>query len=178
MTPTSEYITITNGTAQYDNLAPNATQNLESAFSFNVADNVPDNTSNLFTITVTSGDDVYVSNLTMKAYAPIFKLGNMSITEIEGNGNGRLDAGETATSVSPSRTEATPMPPPTAALQMLSPYITVRGKPLNFGKTTAGETLNAVYDITISEETRLWVTLAHRTQCGFRTIHRPKRLAP
>lgn len=150
----SEYITITNGTAQYDAMAPNATQNLEDAFSFTVADNVPDNTSNRFTITVTNGDDVYVSNLAIKAYAPIFKLGNLQITEIEGNGNGRLDAGETAQLTFPIENKGhADAASTTATMQILSPYITVTENTLNFESVTAGETLNAVYDITISEET-------------------------
>lgn len=150
----SEYITITNGTAQYDAMAPNATQNLEDAFSFTVADNVPDNTSNRFTITVTNGDDVYVSNLAIKAYAPIFKLGNLQITEIEGNGNGRLDAGETAQLTFPIENKGhADAASTTATMQILSPYITVTENTLNFESVTAGETLNAVYDISVSEET-------------------------
>ena len=152
----SEYITITNGTAQYDGLAPNATQNLESAFSFNVADNVPDNTSNRFTITVTNGDDVFVSNLVMKAYAPVFDLGNLRIIEVNGNGNGRLDAGETAQLSFPienkGHADATVT---TATLQMLSPYITIAESNVDFERLNAGETATAVYDITISEETPL-----------------------
>lgn len=150
----SEYITITNGTAQYDAMAPNATQNLEDAFSFTVADNVPDNTSNRFTITVTNGEDVYVSNLALKAYAPIFKLGNLHITEVEGDGNGRLDAGETAQLTFPIENRGHADAASTnATMQILSPYITVAESTVNFESVTAGETLNAVYDITISEET-------------------------
>ena len=150
----SEYITITNGTAQYDAIAPNATQNLENAFSFTVADNVPDNTSNRFTITVTNGEDVYVSNLALKAYAPIFKLGNLHITEVEGNGNGRLDAGETAQLSFPIANNGhANAASTTTTLQMLSPYITVTESTVTFESVNAGETLNAVYDITISEET-------------------------
>lgn len=150
----SEYITITNGTAQYDGLAPNATQNLESAFSFNVADNVPDNTSNRFTITVTNGDDVFVSNLVMKAYAPVFDLGRMQITEVNGNGNGRLDAGETAQLSFPIENKGhADAATTTAMLQMLSPYITVAENTVSFESLNAGETATAVYDITVSEET-------------------------
>ena len=150
----SEYITITNGTAQYQAMAPNATQTVANAFSFTVADNVPDNTSNRFTITVTNGTDVYVSNLAMKAYAPVFNLGSMGITEVSGNGNGRLDAGETAKLSFPienkghadaSATEVT--------MQMLSPYITVAESAVSFDNVNAGETQTAVYDITISEDT-------------------------
>lgn len=150
----SEYITITNGTAQYQAMAPNATQTVANAFSFTVADNVPDNTSNHFTITVTNGTDVYVSNLAMKAYAPVFNLGSMGITEVSGNGNGRLDAGETAKLSFPIENKGHADAAATeVTMQMLSPYITVAESAVSFDNVNAGETQTAVYDITISEDT-------------------------
>ena len=150
----SEYITITNGTAQFESIAPNETQTVANAFSFTVADNVPDNTSNRFTITVTNGNDTYVSNLAMKAYAPVFKLGGMIITEINGNGNGRLDAGETAQLSFPIENNGHADAPTTkATLQMLSPYITIDEGTVTFDNVNAGEMQTAVYDITISEDT-------------------------
>ena len=156
---TSDYITIDNGTAQFGNIAPNGTLTVENAFSFTVADNVPDNTSNLFTITVTNGDDEYVSNLTMKSYAPVFKLGDMTITEINGNGNGRLDAGETATLSFPIKNEGHADATATeAVLEMLSPYITIEENHVNFENVNAGETLTATYDITINENTPIGYT--------------------
>ena len=150
----SEYITITNGTAQFESMDPNAIQSVANAFSFTVADNVPDNTINRFTITVTNGDNEYISNIAMKAYAPVFNLGGMSITEVNGNGNGRLDAGETARLSFPienkGHTDATAT---VATLQILSPYITVEESTVNFDNVNANETLDAVYDISISEDT-------------------------
>ncbi|MBR5725844.1 MAG: hypothetical protein IKX56_03810, partial [Muribaculaceae bacterium] len=150
----SEYITITNGTAQYQSIAPNEIQTVHNAFSFAVADNVPDNTSNRFTITVTNGNDVYVSNLVMKSYAPVFDLGGMSITEVNGNGNGRLDAGETATLSFPIENKGHSDAATTeVSLQMLSPYITIEEGTVSFDNVNAGETQTAVYDITVSENT-------------------------
>ena len=151
---TSEYITITNGTAQYESIEPNGLQTVANAFSFIVADNVPDNTSNAFTITVTNGDNEYVSNLVMKAYAPVFELGNMSITEVNGNGNGRLDAGETAqlsfTIENRGHSDAAIT---TASLQLLSPYITVTESQVDFNHLNVGESSTATYEIAVSEDT-------------------------
>ena len=150
----SEYITITNGTAQYEDMDPNATQTLADAFSFTVAEDVPDNTSNRFTITVTNGEDTYISNMVMKAYAPVLELGGMSITEVNGNGNGRLDAGETARLSFPIGNNGhADAATTTATLQLLSPYITVEESVVNFDNVNAGESQTAVYDITIDEGT-------------------------
>jgi len=150
----SEYITITNSTAQFDAMEPNATQTIANAFSFTVADNVPDNTSNHFTITVTNGDDAYVSNLSIKAYAPVFNLGGMSITEVDGNGNGRLDAGETARLSFPIENRGhADAAATTAVMHILSPYITVEETTVEFEQLNAGETQTAVYAISVSEDT-------------------------
>ena len=150
----SEYITITNGTAQFEGMAPNALQSVDNAFSFTIAGNVPDNTNNHFTITVTNGDDVYVSNIAMKTYAPVFELGGMSITEINGNGNGRLDAGETAQIRFPIKNNGhADAATTTASLQMLSPYIVMEESTVDFEHVNVGETQTATYTVTISEDT-------------------------
>ncbi len=151
---TSEYITIDNGTAQYESMNPNALQTIENAFSFTVADNVPDNTSNLFTITVTNGDDEFVSNLTMKSYAPVFDLGDMTVTEINGNGNGRLDAGETAIlNFSIENKGHADAAATIANLQMLSPYILIEENTVSFESFVAGGNQTASFNVTIDENT-------------------------
>ena len=150
----SEYITITNGTAQYSTIAPNSTLTVENAFTFTVADNVPDNTNNAFTITVTNDDKSYVSNIAMKAFAPVFQLGLMSITEIDGNSNGRLEAGETATLNFPIENKGHADASLTVAnLQMLSPYITVEENTINLESVNAGDTQTASFSVTVSENT-------------------------
>ncbi len=150
----SEYITITNGTASFEGMSPNALQTVEDAFTLTVAGNVPDNTTNRFTITVTNGDDAYISNLTMKAYAPVFELGGMSITEIEGNGNGRLEAGESATLSFPiGNTGHADAAATLVTLNLLSPYITLEENTVSSDFLNTGETMTASYNISVSETT-------------------------
>ena len=151
---TSEYITVTNGTAQYGNLDPNASQTVNEAFSFIVADNAPDNTSNLFTITVTNGDETYVSNLSIKAYAPVFKLGSMSITEIDGNGNGRLDPGETALlNYALENKGHADAALTTVTLNLLSPYLLFTEPEVTFSSITAGDSKTASFEVSVNENT-------------------------
>ena len=150
----SEYITITNGTASFEGMSPNALQTVEDAFTLTVAGNVPDNTTNRFTITVTNGDDAYISNLTMKAYAPVFELGGMSITEIEGNGNGRLEAGESATLSFPiGNTGHADAAATLVTLNLLSPYITLEENTVSSDFLNTGETMTVSYNISVSETT-------------------------
>lgn len=97
----SEYVTITNPTVDFASIAANATTSIEEAFGFTVANDVPDNTKISFTVNIESGDDEYESHINMKAYAPAFEIGKVSIQEISGNGNGRLDPGETVKLIFP-----------------------------------------------------------------------------
>lgn len=97
LTSESEYVTITDGTAEFTAISSNATLNLSEAFSFTVSDEVPNKTNIDFLVTITSGADTYESHIVMKAYAPVLEIGNVTIVEVNGNNNGRLDPGETVT---------------------------------------------------------------------------------
>lgn len=110
ITSESEYVTITNGSTTFDAIPSNTTLDLNEAFSFAIADNVPNNVVLPFTITIESGENlqafditlsVYTNNIRMRVYAPLFEIGNVTIEEINGNGNGRLDPGETAKLIFP-----------------------------------------------------------------------------
>ena len=95
LTTESEYVTITNGTVEFSAIASNVSTDLVNAFSFSISDEVPNKTPIEFTVTITSGDDTYENHINLKAYAPVMEIGNVGIREINGNGNGRLDPGET-----------------------------------------------------------------------------------
>ena len=95
LTSESEYVNITNGTVDFDAIQPESTLSLEEAFTFSISDEVPNKTSIPFTVIITSGSDTYENHINLKAYAPEFSIGNVAIEEINGNGNGRLDPGET-----------------------------------------------------------------------------------
>ena len=95
LTTDSQYVTITNGSVNFSAISSNATTDLNEAFSFTVTNEVPDKTDIDFVVTITSGTDTYESHIAMKAYAPVFQIGDISIREINGNNNGRIDPGET-----------------------------------------------------------------------------------
>ena len=97
LTTASEYITITNGSVDFSAIAANGILDITEAFTFTVSNEVPNKTPIDFLVTITSGSDTYESHISMKAYAPEFEIVSVNIIELEnGNGNGRLDPGETA----------------------------------------------------------------------------------
>ena len=91
----SEYVTITDGTINFSTISADDTLDLAEAFAVAVSANVPNMTDIDFTVTINSGDDSHDTHFRIKAYAPSFNIGQVSITEIDGNGNGRPDPGET-----------------------------------------------------------------------------------
>jgi hypothetical protein len=93
----SEYITFTDNTENYGDLEAGAELAIADAFSFEVADNIPDMTSIPFLLTVTGTEDSWEASFNISAHAPAFSIGTYMIADdIVGNSNGRLDPGETA----------------------------------------------------------------------------------
>ena len=91
----SEYVTITDDTADFSTITSNETLNLDDAFAFTVSDEVPNMEKITFTFTINSGDDTHDRNIHLMAHAPVLNIGQFTMEELEGNGNGRPDPGET-----------------------------------------------------------------------------------
>lgn len=71
---------------------------IENAFSITVADSIPDMHQALLTFAAEIDEadtDPFITNDFLILHAPEFELDNMSFTEIDGDGNGRVDPGET-----------------------------------------------------------------------------------
>ncbi|MDZ4182623.1 MAG: C25 family cysteine peptidase, partial [Candidatus Cloacimonadaceae bacterium] len=92
----SQYITILNATEAIPNIPANGTGGTVYGFSILVANNVPD--QHIVPLTVTISDSspaTYVYNRNLVLNAPAFTFGSLLIDDFLGNGNGRIDAGET-----------------------------------------------------------------------------------
>ena len=152
LTTESEYVTITNGTTDITAIGSNATLNISEAFSFSVADNVPNKTSIEFLVTITSGSDTYENHITMKAYAPEFQIGNVTITEVNGNGNGRLDPGETVTLSFPIENKGNADSWATdATLVINNPFMQIMSEPtVTVSSIAATRTVSVTYEIYVN----------------------------
>lgn len=91
----SEYVTIINGSTDFSSIASENTLNITDAFTISVSDEVPNMTNIGFTLTLSYGDETHERHINIKAHAPELSIGQISMEEIEGNGNGRPDPGET-----------------------------------------------------------------------------------
>jgi hypothetical protein len=91
---------ITTGAVSFGTIPTGETGNtttLNNAFSFSLANNVPDQHQASFDIEITDGTGNWVANIKITAHAPLLSIGDMQIDDSQaGNNDGFLDPGETA----------------------------------------------------------------------------------
>lgn len=151
ITTESEYVTIINDNVAFGAINSNAAESLPEAFTFTVSDQVPNKTPIEFVITITSGDDTYENHVTLKAYAPEFEIGNVSLLELNGNGNGRLDSGETFQLTFPIENKGNADSwAVNATLNLNNIFMVLTGEPtVTIEGIGAGNISNAVYTVYI-----------------------------
>lgn len=95
---TDPYITLTGTAAAIGTITSSSSATQTGAFSFNVANNVPDQHPAQFTISVTDNSgNSWSSGFVLLLQAPVLKGGILSIDDnANGDGDGQLEAGETA----------------------------------------------------------------------------------
>lgn len=96
---TDAYVTLTSAATQsFNAIAPGATTTLNNAFTFNVANFVPDQHVASFPLTLTDGSATWQSTLRITLQAPILEISEevVVVDNATGNGDGILDPGETA----------------------------------------------------------------------------------
>lgn len=153
----SAYITITDATEDFGDFAVGEVKSFPLAFELTVASNIPDGEIITFTLTsVDAADSTFISNFNIEAYAPSLQAGNLTISDPAGNGNGRLDPGETATlsilTLNPGNYISTGV---TGILTSSSPYVTVNNPNIDLGDIGPG-ILNAViaqFEVSVNPQT-------------------------
>jgi len=91
------YINITQNTANVGSVGSYSSVSLDNAFAFIVSDDVPDQTVVTFTLTCTNGSEIWESQFDITLNAPDFGRIATVLEEVEGNGNGIANTGETIT---------------------------------------------------------------------------------
>lgn len=153
----STYVTITDNTEQFGDFTVGEVKTIASAFALEVDPAIPDGLSIVFTLTATDAvDSTFVSNFLIEAHAPGLQAGAISINDAAGNGNGRLDPGETATiSISTFNPGDYAALDATAQLTTPSQFITIPNQNVVLGDIQPGQA-NAViaqFEIQVAPET-------------------------
>lgn len=95
---TDDFISLTGAaSAEFGEIVNGEVSTVADAFSFEVADFVPNQHIAAFVIEATDGVTTWESNLMIKLYAPVLEISDeIAVDDQIGNGDGILDPGETA----------------------------------------------------------------------------------
>ncbi len=95
ITTSDAYITILNPNCQFGNVAAGLTALSDGCFTFQVDNNIVDQSIAHFILTFTDNSgNSWSQPLTVTLNAPVLQIPTISFSEITGNGNGQPDAGE------------------------------------------------------------------------------------
>ncbi len=138
LTCSTSGITITDGTETIASLASGASTTITNAFSFTVANNIANQLSASFLITMVSGANNWTFPFTQTFNAPALSFGNITISDPTGNNNGRIDPGESFTVTIPlNNTGGAASPAGSATLTSPTTGITITTGTANFTAISA-----------------------------------------
>ena len=90
------YVTITNDQASYGTVPAGETKTVVDGFAFDVAQDIPDLHTIQFDVMATDGSENWESITTLTGHSVVLEYIEVAIDDAAGNGNGKLDPGETA----------------------------------------------------------------------------------
>ena len=149
------YVTMIDSTESFGNVLAEGEMTVEDAFSFTVANNVPDQTVITFSFMATVPDrQSFESTFTDIANAPSLAIEFMNVDDSEGgNDNGRLDAGETVNLVYYAWNNGhTVSSDATMNLTSSSSHITVNTTSVELGPLEVAGYIEAVFEIVAADD--------------------------
>jgi len=154
------YITLVDSLENFGTVAAEGEVSIENAFSFTVANNIPDQTVLSFTMTATVPDrENFVSGFTDIANAPDLEIVFVSIDDATGgNDNGRLDAGETVNLIYHAKNNGHDESSDAAmSLVSSSEYITVNTSSVELGVIDSAGYVEVSFEIVTAEDAPIGV---------------------
>jgi PKD repeat protein len=148
-----EYVTITDNTENFGTIAPDAIITIENAFAVEVANDVPDGHSVAFNV-IATGNEIWESTFALTATAGVLEFGEFYIMDINGNNNGKLDPGESASIVvSINNSGAAMADQVMGELTSSDMYLTINTASMSYGTLGAGESVEAEFEVIADEAT-------------------------
>ncbi|MEN8224362.1 MAG: C25 family cysteine peptidase [Bacteroidota bacterium] len=146
-------VSITDGSENYGTVPSGDTITIADGFSLDVAAAIPDLHNILFNIEATA-DETWNSSFTDQGHAPVLSYGGFMISDAGGNGNGKLDPGETADLIITVNNEGSSDAAGVAALlSSSSQYIEIEEATMTYGPIVAGGSAEQTYIVTAGTDT-------------------------
>ncbi|HHJ51868.1 MAG TPA: hypothetical protein ENJ89_01625, partial [Caldithrix abyssi] len=156
LTTTDAYLTVSDSTHFYGDIATDQVVAGDTAFYLQAADDVPDQHSASCNVRFSdSQGGEWNSTLSLIINAPALAVEDLQIDDSAGgNNDGDLDEGETASFIIPAVNNGHADAPNTeATLTTESPYLTIENSSYTVGTLAAGDTANTVFTVTADPET-------------------------
>jgi hypothetical protein len=139
---TDSYITITDSTETFGTVNANSTVNINNAFTYTVANNIPDGRVVNFLLVVTNGTDTWTSNFSFTAHAPVMKYSGFKMYDSLGNNNNIWESNETAKfRVTVKNLGTSLLNNVVGTLTETDPFITIVSGNANFGNIAPGDSV-------------------------------------
>lgn len=143
------YVEISDATETYPLITPGEIVSIPDGFAFSVSNDVPDGHAILFEYTAISGENEWSGSFTITAHSVVLNFSGKTITDEQGNNNGKADPGETVQlHLSVINAGTAPAYNVTGVLTTEDPYIVINVDSLNYGTINGYETITAAYTIT------------------------------
>jgi hypothetical protein len=148
------FITFTDNSEGYPTIPSQTTITVDNGFKVHVANNVPDGYTKMVTATATNGTDTWTSYFDITCRAPELVAGSMTIDDSQGgNGNGRLDPGESAViKITTSNTGLSSAPDVNATLSVSSGLLTLSNNTFNLGTINPLGSPIAEFNVSVSTQ--------------------------
>ncbi|MCF8366119.1 MAG: S8 family serine peptidase [Bacteroidales bacterium] len=148
----NEYLTITDNSEYFGDFALEDIIEMEDAFAFDVANNVPGGEEIKINIQAFNNDEAWQSSFTITANGVALMASDFSINDASGNGNGGLDPGETVDIyINISNDGQIDALNAMSYISSTDPFVTINISSFDLETLDAGETVEAMFNISVDE---------------------------
>ena len=152
--PTTPYITMIDSTKFYGNFSIGGSRTIYDAFKFSVSDSIPSAMNVQFlAIAKDKNDSTWTTSFYYMSHAPAVTIISTSVSDPApgGNGNGRLDPGETATiNIVTQNTGDYDAVNAISDLFRDNPYVTITNPSHNLGTLIPGQQVTVPFTVTVN----------------------------
>ena len=155
LSSSDEYVTITDNTATWGTIAAGALSSQMDAYAFEVDAIITDQHMAVFELEITgTSKETWNSSFNVVLNAPVLGVGMVTIDDSQGgNGNGRLDPGETADIIVPVMNDGhCDAINGQALINSSNAEIVINSGSFTIGAIAMGATQDAVFNITVSND--------------------------
>ncbi len=150
------YITITDDSYSYGDIGANQNANGDGAFAITIAEDAPDGYTATIDVEFTDGNEkeLWTSTMNVNLHAPVMNLDSYSIDDATGNGNGKIDPGETVEITVQLLNEGSSDAYSVSGLLICAdPFITIDEPSMAYGDMLANTDGEQVYTVTADANT-------------------------